>query len=126
MGGWSGLSRKKTYDSYGHAWRRRERWQHFVAWISDREPRRRPCTRPGSSTGGWWTRGPTEQELHLPKQLACMREIFSAKEVELAEVHSELAYPQQETETAKEELTETQRELTQVRSEMKESQTRVD
>jgi septal ring factor EnvC (AmiA/AmiB activator) len=55
-----------------------------------------------------------------------MREIFSAKEVELAEVHSELAYPQQETETAKEELTETQRELTQARSEMKESQTRVD
>ena len=98
-------------------WPRLEKKERFVAWISDRQPRRRQCTRPGSSTGRWRTREPTEQELHLPEQLACVREIFSVKEVELAKVHSELAYPQQETETAKD---ETQRELTQARSEMKE------
>ena len=54
-----------------------------------------------------------------------MREIFSAKEAELAEVRSELAYTQQEMEAAKEEVTETQRDLTQARNEMNESQARV-
>lgn len=65
-------------------------------------------------------------KLRLLEQLMHMREMLSAKEAELAEVHSKLAYAQQETEVAKEEVVGTQQELTQVRSEVKESQTRIE
>ena len=51
--------------------------------------------------------GRSEQELRLLEQLVRMREMFSAKEAELAEARSELAYTQQEMEAAKEEVTET-------------------